>query len=117
MRLLKHFPKAPVRVLRIKRQQSRSKLRRAMLEIKFALEQEKQETIEMLATYRNFTQGKASREQLKEANTQFVDILKGVGLGIFAILPFSPLTIPLIIKLGKRVGVDVLPSAFYQKNK
>lgn len=112
MRTMKYFHKAPVRVLKIKQQRSRLKVRRQMLQVKHALAQEKQETIDMLITYRNYTQGKASKIELKEANQQFLDVLKGVGLGIFAILPFAPITIPLIVKLGKMVGVEVLPSAF-----
>jgi len=28
------------------------------------------------------------------------------------VLPFAPLTIPLVVKLGSLVGVDVLPSSF-----
>jgi hypothetical protein len=31
---------------------------------------------------------------------------------VFAVLPFAPITIPVIVKLGKSVGVDILPSAF-----
>lgn len=112
MRTFKYFHKAPVRVLKIKQQRSRLKVRRQMLQVKHALAQEKQETIDMLITYRNYTQGKANKSELKEANQQFLDVLKGVGLGIFAILPFAPITIPLIVKLGKMVGVEVLPSAF-----
>ncbi|ATD00905.1 hypothetical protein PSPO_b0968 [Pseudoalteromonas spongiae UST010723-006] len=109
---MKYFHKAPVRVLKIKQQRSRLKVRRQMLQVKHALAQEKQETIDMLITYRNYTQGKANKAELKKANQQFLDVLKGVGLGIFAILPFAPITIPLIVKLGKLVGVEVLPSAF-----
>ncbi|KPV97096.1 MAG: hypothetical protein ACPGVL_08680 [Pseudoalteromonas spongiae] len=112
MRTMKYFHKAPVRVLKIKQQRSRLKVRRQMLQVKHALAQEKQETIDMLITYRNYTQGKANKAELKQANQQFLDVLKGVGLGIFAILPFAPITIPLIVKLGKLVGVEVLPSAF-----
>ena len=66
----------------------------------------------MLVTYKRYTKKQANREELKEANKQFGDLLKGLGLGMFAVLPFAPLTIPLIVKLGKIVGVDVLPSSF-----
>jgi len=80
--------------------------------LKIALEQEKQETKEMLTIYRRYTQGQTNKEELKRANEQFVDILKGLGLGVFALLPFAPITIPLVVKLGSLVGVDVLPSSF-----
>ena len=67
----------------------------------------------MLLTYRKFTWGAASKEEMKMANRQLADLLKGLGIGVFAILPFAPLTIPAVIMLGRRFGVNVLPSAFY----
>ena len=66
----------------------------------------------MLSIYRRYTQGDVTKEELAKANSQFVDILKGLGLGVFAVLPFAPITIPLVVKLGRWVGVDVLPSSF-----
>ena len=83
-----------------------------MVALKIALAQERQETKEMLSIYKRYTQGQTNKAELKRANEQFVDILKGLGLGVFAILPFAPLTIPLVVKLGRLVGVDVLPSSF-----
>jgi hypothetical protein len=83
-----------------------------MVALKIALAQERQETKEMLIIYRRYTQGQTNKAELKRANEQFVDILKGLGLGVFALLPFAPLTIPLVVKLGQLVGVDVLPSSF-----
>lgn len=83
-----------------------------MVQLKIALRQEKQETREMLVIYRRYTKGEATSNELKVANAQFVDILKGLGLGVFAVLPFSPITIPLAVKLAQRVGVELLPSSF-----
>jgi hypothetical protein len=54
---------------------------------------------------------------MKVANEQLVDLVKGLGVGIFAVLPFAPITIPFIIKLGKRFDIEVLPSAFYEQDK
>ncbi len=112
MHIIKYIHKAPLRVMKIKQRQSRARMRRSMLKIKDALAQEKQETIDMLAIYKRYTQRQASKAELKIANRQFLDLLKGLGLGVFAILPFAPITIPLIVKLGKIVGVEVLPSSF-----
>ncbi|KZN39041.1 hypothetical protein [Pseudoalteromonas luteoviolacea] len=112
MRLIKVAHKAPIRVVRIGRKRQKLKLKRSLIALKGALAQEKQETEEMLAIYKRYTQGHASKEELKVANKQFVDVLKGLGLGIFAILPFAPITIPIIIALGNKLGVDVLPSSF-----
>ena len=83
-----------------------------MLNFREALAQEKDETVEMLAIYRKFTHKKASKEEMKVAHQQFFDLLKGAGLGVFALLPFAPITIPLILKLGKLWGIDLLPTSF-----
>ncbi|TKB45586.1 hypothetical protein [Thalassotalea mangrovi] len=104
--------KAPVRTVQIKRKRSSVRLKRQMLLLKTALSQEKAETREMLIIYRQYTKGQASREQLTKANEQFLDVLKGIGLGVFAVLPFAPITIPVVIKVGQWVGVDILPSSF-----
>jgi len=112
MRLYKVIHRAPWRVAKISKKRQQLRFRRAMVALKIALAQEKQETKEMLIIYRRYTQGQTNKAELKRANEQFVDILKGLGLGVFALLPFAPLTIPLVVKLGQLVGVDVLPSSF-----
>ncbi|WP_033014970.1 hypothetical protein LOS73_05975 [Pseudoalteromonas sp. SCSIO 43210] len=112
MRLYKVIHRAPWRVVKISKKRQQLRFRRAMVALKIALAQEKQETKEMLSIYRRYTQGQTNQAELKRANEQFVDILKGLGLGVFAVLPFAPITIPLVVKLGGLVGVDVLPSSF-----
>lgn len=86
-----------------------------MIRLKIALAQEKEETKEMLTIYRKYTKGQASKEEITIANEQFVDVLRGIGLGVFAVLPFAPITIPIIVKLARKVGVEVIPSSFTKK--
>ena len=117
MKLIKVVHKAPVRVARISKRRQQIRLRRAMLALKLALAQERVETKQMLEIYKRYSQGKAPKADLKIANAQLVDLLKGLGLGVFAVLPFAPVTIPLIVKVGEWVGVDVLPSSFSLKKK
>jgi hypothetical protein len=112
-----HLVRSPRKLVRVGHKRTQRRIRRDLLVIKLALAQEKQETREMLAVYRKFTKGEASKVEMKAANEQLVDVMKGLGIGIFATLPFAPITIPFIIKLGKRFGIDVLPSAFYEKDK
>ena len=112
MRIWIHFIKAPIRVTRITHKRGKLKLQRQMLGIKLALAQEKTETKAMLITYRKYTLRQASSDEMRAANKQFIDLLKGLGLGVFAVLPFAPITIPVVIKLGKWVGVEILPSSF-----
>lgn len=112
MRLYKVIHRAPFRVAKISKRRQQLRFKRSMVALKIALAQEKQETKEMLTIYRRYTHGGVSKEDLSKANAQFVDILKGLGLGVFAVLPFAPITIPLVVKLGRYVGVEVLPSSF-----
>lgn len=115
---MKHFKKlhrAPVRVIKLNSRRAKIDFRRTMLKLKLALAQEGQETKEMLAIYTKATRGRAQKHEMEAAHAQFFDILKGLGLGVFAVLPFAPITIPLILKLAQMVGVDLLPSSFSNK--
>lgn len=116
MKIWVHFIKAPIRVTVIGKRRTFIKLKRQMVSLKIALSQEKVETKEMLSIYKKYTKRQASPDEMTLANKQFMDILKGLGLGVFAVLPFSPITIPVLIKLGKMVGVDILPSSFNKDN-
>ena len=117
MRIWHHFHKVPFRVLRISKRRNIIRIKRSMIKVKIALAQEKVETRAMLSTYKRYTKRYASAEEMRIANQQFIDILKGLGIGIFAILPFAPITIPLMIKIGRLVGVEILPSAFVDDKK
>jgi hypothetical protein len=102
----------------IKRQNSTIKrkalipIKEGLLSVKQGLAEESRETKLMLITYKRFTMGQASKLEMEEANKQFIDVIRGLGLGVLAILPFSPITLPFVVKLGERIGVNVLPSAF-----
>jgi hypothetical protein len=87
-------------------------LKRGLLTVKRGLAQESRETKIMLMTYQRFTKGQASKLEMEEANKQFIDVIRGLGLGVLAILPFSPITLPFVVKLGEKIGINVLPSAF-----
>ncbi|MEW6999276.1 hypothetical protein AADZ86_16445 [Colwelliaceae bacterium BS250] len=117
MKLRVFIFKAPIRVFRIGRRRSIYRLKRQLLMVKLALAQEQDETKEMLAIYRKYTKRQASAVEMKIANKQFLDLLKGLGLGVFAILPFAPITIPIVVKVGSMVGVDILPSSFNKDKK
>ncbi|MCP4600310.1 MAG: hypothetical protein GY847_07220 [Proteobacteria bacterium] len=85
--------------------------------IKGALAQETEQTKEMLDTYQRFVKGQASKDEMERANTQFKDILKTLGLGVLAVLPLSPITIPAIVSLGKKYGIEVLPDSFKEMDQ
>jgi len=51
-----------------------------------------------------------SEQDIKEAIKQLKDVGKIAGLLPLVLLPGSILTIPLLVKLGKRYNIDILPS-------
>tara|TARA_R110002049_G_scaffold271820_1_gene449051 strand:- start:441 stop:800 length:360 start_codon:yes stop_codon:yes gene_type:complete len=88
------------------------KIVEVLKKIRRALERESHETKDMIMTYLKFSRGLATEEEMREANLQFQDFLKTIGLGVFAVLPFAPLTIPFLVTFGKRIGIDVIPDSF-----
>jgi CRP-like cAMP-binding protein len=64
----------------------------------------------MTATYQSYLRGTATRQEMERANAVLRDYLKMAGIGTLLVLPGAPLTIPLVAKLGKVLGVDIFPS-------
>ena len=93
----------------------RIKLEKELNRIKDGLAEETERTGEMVETYRRFTSGQATEMEMAKANRQFKSFLRTIGLGVLAILPFSPITIPVVVELGKKYGIDVLPDSFNKK--
>ena len=88
------------------------------LEKKFlAIKNEKKETKELGLLLKKYAMqsGNLSRDEMKIVKDQFVDLLKITGLSIPVIMPFSPVIIPLMMKLGQKVGVRILPTSFYDE--
>ncbi len=80
--------------------------------IRKGLAKESAETKEMLKIYTRFSQGQATKQEMQKANEQFRDVLSTMGLGVLVVLPFAPLTIPALVKIGRKLGVEILPSSF-----
>ena len=90
------------------------RLQKYILKIKDSFLNETEENKKMLDIYLKYTEGNASEEEIIEANKQFEQILKSLGLGILVVLPFSPITIPYIIKKAEEFGIDIIPN-WYKK--
>ncbi len=89
-----------------------TRIRRSLLLLKEGLARESIETKEMFTIYRRYSRGIATKEEMKIANNQFREIVTSLGLGVLLVLPFAPLTLPIIVKLGKRFGINIIPSGF-----
>ena len=66
----------------------------------------------MLKTYSDYLKGEASEEELEKANQQLNEILKDLSLGLMAVIPLAPITIPIIAKFAKKHNIDLLPEWF-----
>ena len=86
-------------------------LKTNLLRLREVFKKESIETKNMVSTYQKYLRGESTAEEMEEANEQFRDLLRGLGLGVIVVLPFSPITIPLVVKLGQRLGIEVFPSA------
>lgn len=95
----------------------RKKIIKYLLIIKKALAKESKETKNMLFIYGRYMRGDASKNDMKKANAQFRELLKNIGLGIIVMLPFAVITIPVIVKVGRFLGVDILPTSFKEQDK
>ena len=92
----------------------RKSLEHKLANIFMAIKNEKEETQELVQLLKKYVeqQGNLSSEEMTKVKEQFSDLLKIAGLSIPIIMPFSFVIIPLIMKLGQKVGVKILPTSF-----
>ena len=80
--------------------------------LKEKLTEETESSRAMLKTYSDYVKGEATDEELDKANNQLNEILKDLSLGLMAVIPFAPITIPMIAKFAKKHNIDLLPEWF-----
>ena len=74
--------------------------------------EETESTRTMLKIYSDYVKGEASDEDIEKANKQLNEILKDLSFGLMAVIPFAPITIPVIAKFAKKHNIDLLPEWF-----
>ena len=58
-------------------------------------------------------EGNVTKEEEKELRTQVYDLLKVMGIGVpFALIPGASLLLPFLIKIARKKGIQLLPTAF-----
>ena len=88
---------------------NRKKIQKVLFKIKNSFLEETEENRRMLDIYANYIDGKASDQEIDEANYQLKQVLKSFGLGILVILPFSPVSIPYVLKKAKEHDIELIP--------
>ena len=91
------------------------KLFKILYKLKKALSEESTETAYMLDVYFRKLKGDATPNEVKVANAQFRDLLKTVGVGFLVVMPLAPVTLVVLVWIGKKFKVDILPSWFSKK--
>ena len=96
-----------------KYESNKDKISSSLIKIKAILATESKDTSEMLGIYSRYVSGeKIDKKVIDKANKQFADLIKNVGfLGVFS-LPGGLLAIFFLVKLGKKLGIDILPKNF-----
>ena len=86
----------------------------ALTRIQSILSNETRESNEMLRIYQKYITNDESitKEELEQANKQFSDLLKGLGLAGVFVLPGGLLAIAFIVKAGKKLGIDIIPDKY-----
>ena len=74
--------------------------------------EETESTRTMLKIYSDYVKGEANDEDIEKANKQLNEILKDLSFGLVAVIPFAPITIPMIAKFAKKHNIDLLPEWF-----
>ena len=90
------------------------KIQKYLLKLKDNFLEESEENKKMLDVYIKSIEGEASDDEMDYANNQLNQIFKSLGLGVLTVLPFSPITIPFVIKKAQELGIDIIPN-WYKK--
>jgi hypothetical protein len=90
------------------------KIQKFILKLKDSFLEESEENKKMLDIFVKQIEGTASEDEIDYANEQLNEIFKSLSLGVLTILPFSPITIPYVIKKAQELGIDVIPK-WYKK--
>ena len=88
------------------------RVKKIVVFLKEKLTEETESSRSMLRTYSDFLKGEATEEDLEMANKQLNEIVKDLSLGLMAVIPLAPITIPMIAKFAKKHDIDLLPEWF-----
>ena len=89
-------------------------IKSSLKKIQTVLADETKESNEMLKIYQKYilNNEEITKEELEQANKQFSDLLKGLGIaGVFA-LPGGLLAIAFIVKVGQKLGIEIIPEKY-----
>ena len=93
------------------------KIQKFLFKLRDSFREESEENRKMLDTYANYIDGTASDKEIDEANYQLKQVFRSVGLGILVVLPFSPISIPYVLKKAKEYNIELIPDWYKALSK
>ena len=93
------------------------KIQKFLFKLRDSFLEESEENRRMLDTYANYIDGTASDKEIDEANYQLKQVFRSVGLGILVVLPFSPISIPYVLKKAKEYNIELIPDWYKDLSK
>lgn len=93
------------------------KIQKFLFKLRDSFLEESEENRKMLDTYANYIDGTASDKEIDEANYQLKQVFRSVGLGILVVLPFSPISIPYVLKKAKEYNIELIPDWYKALSK
>lgn len=93
------------------------RIKRYIIKLKESFLEETVENKKMLDIYIRSIEGIATESEINQANRQLKQVFKSLGLGILVILPFSPISIPYVIKKAKDFEIDLIPDWYKALSK
>ena len=93
------------------------KIQKFLFKLRDSFLEESEENRRMLDTYANYIDGTASDKEIEEANYQLKQVFRSVGLGILVVLPFSPISIPYVLKKAKEYNIELIPDWYKALSK
>ena len=86
----------------------------ALRKIQEILSNETKESNEMLKVYQKYILNNEdiTKEEIDNANKQFSDLLKGLGLAGVFVLPGGLLAIAFLVKVGQKLGIEIIPEKY-----
>ena len=92
-------------------------IKKNLLKLKDSFLEETEENKKMLDIYINYIEGNATDDDIDNANKQLKQIFKSLWLGILVVLPFSPISIPYVLKKAKEHDIDLIPDWYKTLSK
>ena len=93
------------------------KIQKFLFKLRDSFLEESEENRRMFDTYANYIHGTASDKEIDEANYQLKQVFRSVGLGILVVLPFSPISIPYVLKKAKEYNIELIPDWYKALSK